>query len=162
MTPLAATTVSARIGWNSPTMMRNSPTNPFIPGSPIEERVMIMKQAAYRGSTLDSPPYSEMGGGGAPPGGSRPGGKGAPPGPPGGPGNGGTRNRRTPYAPILRRTAARMPAPAVGASTWASGSHVWNGNIGTLKANASAKAANIQNWSFTGMARSYMANRSGE
>ena len=29
-----------------------------------------------------------------------------------------------------------MTEPAVGASVWASGSHVWNGNIGTLIANA--------------------------
>ena len=35
-----------------------------------------------------------------------------------------------------------MTLPGVGASTWASGSHVWNGNIGTLIAKASAKARN--------------------
>jgi hypothetical protein len=40
-----------------------------------------------------------------------------------------------PYVPIFRRTAARMTEPAVGASVCASGSHVWNGNIGTLMAN---------------------------
>jgi hypothetical protein len=34
-----------------------------------------------------------------------------------------------------------MTEPAVGASTWASGSQVWNGNIGTLMAKARAKAA---------------------
>ena len=39
-----------------------------------------------------------------------------------------------------------MIEPAVGASTWASGSQVWNGNIGILIANASAKARNTQNW----------------
>jgi hypothetical protein len=77
-------------------------------------------------------------------------------------GNRGIANRRNPYVPIFRRTAARMTDPAVGASTWASGSHVWNGNIGTLNANASAKAANIQNWSFTGMVSPYMARRSVE
>src|SRR5437762_5128180 len=43
--------------------------------------------------------------------------------------------RRNPYVPIFRRTAARMTEPAVGASVCASGSHVWNGNIGTLIAN---------------------------
>jgi len=32
----------------------------------------------------------------------------------------------------------------VGASTWASGSQVWNGHIGTLIANASAQARNSQ------------------
>ncbi len=35
-----------------------------------------------------------------------------------------------------------MTEPAVGASTWASGSQVWNGNIGTLMANARKKARN--------------------
>ena len=47
-----------------------------------------------------------------------------------------------PKVPILRRIAARITDPAVGASTWASGSQVWNGNIGTLIANATAKARN--------------------
>ena len=32
-----------------------------------------------------------------------------------------------------------MTEPAVGASTWASGSHVWKGNIGTLIAKAKKK-----------------------
>ena len=41
-------------------------------------------------------------------------------------------NRMNPYVPIFRRTAARMTEPAVGASVCASGSQVWNGNIGTL------------------------------
>ena len=44
--------------------------------------------------------------------------------------------------PIFRSTPARITLPAVGASTWASGSQVWNGNIGTLIAKASAKARN--------------------
>ena len=34
--------------------------------------------------------------------------------------------------PILRSTPARMTEIAVGASTCASGSQVWNGNIGIL------------------------------
>ena len=46
--------------------------------------------------------------------------------------------------PIFRSTPARITLPAVGASTWASGSHVWNGNIGTLMAKASAKAKNMR------------------
>ena len=37
-----------------------------------------------------------------------------------------------PYVPIFRRTPARMTEMAVGASTWASGSQVWNGKSGTL------------------------------
>jgi hypothetical protein len=47
-------------------------------------------------------------------------------------------------APSFSRTAARMTDPGVGASTCASGSHVWNGKIGTLMANASANAPNSQ------------------
>ena len=39
-----------------------------------------------------------------------------------------------------------MIEPAVGASTWASGSQVWNGTIGSLIANASPKARKTQNW----------------
>ena len=46
--------------------------------------------------------------------------------------------------PIFSSTPARITEPAVGASTWASGSQVWNGNIGTLIAKASAKARNSQ------------------
>src|ERR687896_1849092 len=42
--------------------------------------------------------------------------------------------RINPYVPIFRSTAARMTEPAVGASVCASGSHVWNGNIGTFTA----------------------------
>ena len=52
--------------------------------------------------------------------------------------------------PIFSRTPARITEPAVGASTWASGSHVWNGNSGTLMANASAKARNIKSCAMPG------------
>ena len=37
---------------------------------------------------------------------------------------------------------ARSMEPAVGASVWASGSHVWNGNIGVLTAKAMAMPRN--------------------
>ncbi len=37
-----------------------------------------------------------------------------------------------------------MTEPAVGASTCASGSHVWTGHIGTLTANEAKKARNSQ------------------
>jgi hypothetical protein len=40
-----------------------------------------------------------------------------------------------------------MTEPAVGASTCASGSQVWNGNIGILIANARKKATNAPSWS---------------
>ena len=43
-----------------------------------------------------------------------------------------------------------MTEPAVGASTWASGSQVWNGNIGTLIAKARKKATNATSWSAVG------------
>ena len=57
----------------------------------------------------------------------------------------GRQKRSMPYPPILSRTPARMTEPAVGASTCASGSQVWTGNIGTLMANATKKARNAQN-----------------
>src|SRR5215208_7354406 len=62
-------------------------------------------------------------------------------------GKSGSTNRMKPYAPSLSMTAARITEPAVGAWTWASGSHVWNGNIGTLIANARKKARNAKIWS---------------
>ncbi len=48
-----------------------------------------------------------------------------------------------PYVPIFRRTAARITEPAVGASVCASGSQVWNGNIGTFTAKPRKKARKI-------------------
>src|SRR6267143_479223 len=51
-------------------------------------------------------------------------------------GNRGSEKRMKPYVPIFRRTPARMTEPAVGASVCASGSQVWNGNMGTLIAKA--------------------------
>src|SRR5436190_22576784 len=50
------------------------------------------------------------------------------------PGRIGRLKRMNPYVPIFRRTAARITEPAVGASVWASGNQVGNGNIGTLMA----------------------------
>ena len=47
-------------------------------------------------------------------------------------GSSGREKRRKPYVPIFSSTLARITEPAVGASTCASGSQVWNGNIGTL------------------------------
>src|SRR5262252_7330133 len=55
--------------------------------------------------------------------------------------------RRNPYVPIFSRTAARITEPAVGASVCASGSHVWNGNIGTLIANPRKNARNTHHCS---------------
>ncbi len=41
-----------------------------------------------------------------------------------------------PYVPIFSSTPASRTDPAVGASTCASGSQVWNGNSGTFTAKA--------------------------
>src|SRR5271169_5103231 len=52
----------------------------------------------------------------------------------------GSEKRTNPYVPIFSKAPARITEPAVGASTCASGSQVWNGNIGTLMANPIKKA----------------------
>src|ERR1035438_6061630 len=54
--------------------------------------------------------------------------------------------RRKPYVPILSSTAARITEPAVGASTCASGSQVWKGNMGTLMAKPMKKAQKTHCW----------------
>src|SRR5580765_4430477 len=54
----------------------------------------------------------------------------------------GSEKRMNPYVPIFNSTLARITDPAVGASTCASGSQVWNGNIGTLMANPMKNAQN--------------------
>ena len=41
---------------------------------------------------------------------------------------------------------ARIMLIGVGASTWASGSQVWNGNTGTLMAKPTNSSRNIVNW----------------
>jgi hypothetical protein len=55
-----------------------------------------------------------------------------------------------PYVPIFSMTPARITEPAVGASTWASGSHVCSGAIGTLIAKLSANAASRIVWTSSG------------
>src|SRR5215471_522624 len=55
-------------------------------------------------------------------------------------GSSGSEKRRNPYVPIFSRTLARITDPAVGASVCASGSQVWNGNIGTFTAKPTKKA----------------------
>src|SRR5271157_2760243 len=57
-------------------------------------------------------------------------------------GKNGSEKRIRPYVPIFSRTPARITEPAVGASTCASGSQVWNGNIGTLMAKPRKNAKN--------------------
>ena len=55
-------------------------------------------------------------------------------------GSSGSEKRRKPYVPIFSRTLARITEPAVGASVCASGSQVWNGNIGTFTAKPTKNA----------------------
>lgn len=43
--------------------------------------------------------------------------------------------RANPYPPNFRRIAARTIDPAIGASTWALGSHRWVENIGSFTKN---------------------------
>src|SRR5205807_6931401 len=64
------------------------------------------------------------------------------------PGKNGSEKRMKPYVPIFSKTPARITEPAVGASTWASGSQVWNGNIGTLIANPANNSRKIQTCGF--------------
>src|SRR5208337_2926021 len=59
-------------------------------------------------------------------------------------GKNGSEKRTNPYVPIFSKTPARMTEPAVGASTWASGSQVWNGNMGTLMAKPMKNATKSQ------------------
>src|SRR5262250_222636 len=65
-------------------------------------------------------------------------------------GKNGRAKRTKPYVPIFSKTPARMTDPAVGASVCASGSQVWNGNIGTLMANAKKNPQNNHTLSESG------------
>jgi hypothetical protein len=56
-------------------------------------------------------------------------------------GKSGIENRRNPYVPNFNRMPAKITDPAVGASTWASGNHMWTGSMGTFTAKL-AKNAN--------------------
>src|SRR5947209_5231374 len=75
-------------------------------------------------------------------------------------GSSGSEKRMKPYVPILRSTPARITEPAVGASTCASGSQVWKGNIGTLIAKPRKKARNTQNCVCGGIDMAYQRVRS--
>ena len=56
MTPEVARVVATGAYWKAPSRIMNSPTNPFVPGSAMDERVTIMKVKANSGTTLVSPP----------------------------------------------------------------------------------------------------------
>ena len=58
----------------------------------------------------------------------------------------GRATRMNPYVPNFSRMAARITDPTVGASVWASGNQVWNGNIGTLMAKPMKRPAKISVW----------------
>src|SRR5689334_22792108 len=76
-------------------------------------------------------------------------------------GSSGSEKRRKPYVPIFRSTLARMTEPAVGASVCASGSQVWNGNIGTFTAKPTKNAQNTHQAAVAGklaFMRSAMSN----
>src|SRR2546427_4552681 len=77
-------------------------------------------------------------------------------------GNIGSEKRTKPYVPIFRSTAARMTDPAVGASVCASGSHVWNGNIGTLIAKPRKKARKTHHYRLNGTASLWYCVTSNE
>src|SRR6266699_233740 len=75
-------------------------------------------------------------------------------------GSNGSEKRMNPYVPIFKSTPARMTEPAVGASTCASGSQEWNGNMGTLMANPMAKAAKTQTCKANGQAFEWLIRSS--
>lgn len=57
----------------------------------------------------------------------------------------GIRKRSTANIPNFNNTPAKSTEPTVGASTCASGSQIWAGNIGTLTANANIIKGQIKN-----------------
>src|SRR5229473_4768026 len=76
-------------------------------------------------------------------------------------GSSGSEKRRNPYVPIFSSTLARITEPAVGASVCASGSQVWNGNIGTFTAKPTKNAQNTHHAMVAGrltFIRSAMSN----
>src|SRR5579859_1827285 len=77
-------------------------------------------------------------------------------------GNRGREKRRNPYVPIFSRTLARMTEPAVGASTCASGSQVWNGHIGTFTAKPRKNAQNTHHCTLGGKLSRIRSDTSNE
>ena len=55
MTPVAANAASCGFQRNAPSRIRNSPTKPFMPGSAIDDSVMIRNAATSRGMTAFEP-----------------------------------------------------------------------------------------------------------
>src|SRR5262249_20972994 len=60
MIPVVATAASHGLRWKAPTRIRNSPTNPFSPGSPSDDSATTRKRAEKAGTTRHRPPKSAM------------------------------------------------------------------------------------------------------
>ena len=56
MTPVAANSATQLLTWKVPSMVRNSPTKPDVPGSPTFAMVNTRKAVAYRGMRFTRPP----------------------------------------------------------------------------------------------------------
>src|SRR5690625_252654 len=77
-------------------------------------------------------------------------------------GNVGNIKRKKPYVPIFSKIPAKIIEPPVGASTWASGSHVWKGNMGTFTAKPAKKAKNIHHCNVVGKLACYASTRTSK
>ena len=60
ITPPAAIVAATGYVRKEPSSMRNSPTNPFVAGSPMDERDTSVSTAASRGTTFAIPPNAAM------------------------------------------------------------------------------------------------------
>ncbi len=60
MTLVAAITAKYGCVGNDPTSTRNSPTNPLVPGTPIELSATMVRQTAKIGMTFAIPPKSSI------------------------------------------------------------------------------------------------------
>ena len=58
MIPSVASVAYSALIRNVPTRIRNSPTNPFSPGRPMDDRVTIRKAAVKTGMIRAKPPKS--------------------------------------------------------------------------------------------------------
>ena len=65
---------------------------------------------------------------------------------------------RRPYPPIFSSTPASITETAVGASVWASGSHVWTGKTGNFTRKASVIAQNTRPSGTTASAMGFSAS----
>ena len=54
--PKAAPIATKLENWKAPTITKNSPIKPLVPGSPIEDNTKIIKTVEYIGILLTRPP----------------------------------------------------------------------------------------------------------